>query len=29
MGSSIVPLVTNVVDGVIIGDKIGLAAVGL
>ena len=29
MGSSIVPLVENVVDGVMIGDEIMLAAVGL
>ena len=29
MGSSVVPLVENVVDGVMIGDEIMLAAVGL
>ena len=29
MGSSVVPLVENVVDGVVIGDEIMLAAVGL
>ena len=29
MGSSVVPLVENVVDGVMIGDEVMLAAVGL
>ena len=29
MGSSVVPLVESVVDGIMIGDEIMLAAVGL